>query len=105
VPAGATKDEVAVGDRIFHGEVADGTCAGCHGSDGKGSPQAPSLVEGDWYFGDGSFKAIAQTVADGVPRPRNYSEPMPPRGGAPLSDGQVNAVAAYVWAISHPGHK
>lgn len=105
VPAGATKDDVALGDRIFHGEVADGTCAGCHGSDGKGSPQAPSLVDGNWYFGDGSFKAIAQTVADGVPRPRNYSEPMPPRGGAPLSDAQVNAVAAYVWAISHPGHK
>jgi hypothetical protein len=26
---------------------------------------------------------------------------MPPRGGAPLSDADVNAVAAYVWAISH----
>jgi glucose/arabinose dehydrogenase/cytochrome c553 len=102
VPAGATKDEVALGDRIFHGETADGTCAGCHGSDAKGSPQAPSLVDGNWYFGDGSFKAIAQTVANGVPRPRNYSDPMPPRGGAPLSDADVSAVAAYVWALSHP---
>jgi glucose/arabinose dehydrogenase/cytochrome c5 len=101
-PAGASKDEVALGDRIFHGEAAEGTCAGCHGSDAKGSPQAPSLVDGNWYFGDGSFKAIAQTVANGVPRPRNYSDPMPPRGGAPLSDTDVSAVAAYVWAISHP---
>ena len=101
VPSGATKDEVALGDRIFHGEVAEGTCAGCHGSDAKGSPQAPSLTDGNWNFGDGSFTAITKIVADGVPRPRNYSDPMPPRGGAPLSDADVNAVAAYVWAISH----
>ena len=105
VPSGATKDEVALGDRIFHGEVAEGTCAGCHGSDAKGSPQAPSLTDGNWNFGDGSFTAITKIVADGVPRPRNYSDPMPPRGGAPLSDQQVSAVSAYVWAISHPGGK
>jgi mono/diheme cytochrome c family protein len=105
VPPGATKDEVALGDRIFHGEAADGTCAGCHGSDAKGSPQAPSLVNGTWFFGDGSLKAITQTIADGVPRPRNYSDPMPPKGGAPLSNSDVTAVAAYVWAISHPAGK
>jgi glucose/arabinose dehydrogenase/mono/diheme cytochrome c family protein len=105
VPAGATKEEVALGNRIFHGEAADGTCAGCHGSDAKGSPQAPSLVNGSWYFGDGSFNAITRTIADGVPRPRNYPDPMPPRGGAPLSDSEVSAVAAYVWAISHPESK
>jgi glucose/arabinose dehydrogenase/cytochrome c553 len=105
VPTGATKDEVALGDRIFHGEAADGTCAGCHGSDAKGSPQAPSLVNGTWYFGDGSLKAITQTINDGVSRPRNYSDPMPPKGGAPLSNTDVTAVAAYVWAISHPGGK
>jgi mono/diheme cytochrome c family protein len=101
IPPGATKEEVALGNRIFHGEAADGTCTGCHGSDAKGSPQAPSLVNGNWYFGDGSVKAIANTVANGVPKPRNYSDPMPPRGGAPLSDSDVTAVAAYVWAISH----
>jgi glucose/arabinose dehydrogenase/cytochrome c5 len=105
VPAGATRDEVALGDRIFHGEAADGTCTGCHGSDAKGSPQAPSLVNGNWSFGDGSLKAIAQTITNGVPRPKNYSDPMPPRGGASLSDSDVTAVAAYVWAISHSGNK
>jgi hypothetical protein len=26
---------------------------------------------------------------------------MPPNGGAPLSDSDVAAVTAYVWAISH----
>jgi glucose/arabinose dehydrogenase/mono/diheme cytochrome c family protein len=103
VPPGSSKEEVALGDRIFHGEASNGTCAGCHGSDAKGSPQAPSLVNGTWFFGDGSPTAIARTIADGVPRPRNYSDPMPPKGGAPLSDSDVSAVAAYVWAISHPG--
>ncbi len=28
---------------------------------------------------------------------------MPPRGGAPLSDADVTAVVAYVWALSHSG--
>jgi mono/diheme cytochrome c family protein len=102
VPPGATKEQIALGERIFQGEAADGTCAGCHGSDANGSPQAPSLVNGVWFFGDGSLKAITQTIVDGVPRPRNYSDPMPPRGGVPMSDADVAAVSAYVWAISHP---
>ena len=45
VAAGAArrdKEQVALGDRIFHGEAAGGTCSGCHGSDAKGGPQAPS---------------------------------------------------------------
>jgi glucose/arabinose dehydrogenase/mono/diheme cytochrome c family protein len=103
VPPGATKEEVALGDRIFHGEAAGGTCTGCHGSDAKGSPQAPSLIDGKWLHADGSLLRITRTITDGVPKPKNYSVPMPPRGGAPLSDSDVAAVAAYVWAISHPG--
>ena len=37
LPPGATAEQVALGDRIFHGEARDGTCSGCHGSDAKGS--------------------------------------------------------------------
>ncbi len=99
VPPGATKEQVALGDRIFHGEVASGTCDGCHGSDARGGPQAPSLVKGRWLIGDGSLKSITETIVNGVPRPHNYEVPMPPKGGAPLSDSDVAAVAAYVWAI------
>jgi glucose/arabinose dehydrogenase/mono/diheme cytochrome c family protein len=99
IPPGATKDQVALGERIFHGEAAGGTCSGCHGSDARGGPQAPSLVKGRWLIGDGSLKSIADTIANGVPRPHNYEVPMPPKGGAPLSDSDVAAVAAYVWAI------
>jgi len=99
VPPGATKEQVALGDRIFHGEAAGGTCGGCHGSDARGGPQAPSLVKGRWLIGDGSLKSITETIANGVPRPHNYEVPMPPNGGAPLSDSDLAAVAAYVWAI------
>jgi hypothetical protein len=38
---------------------------------------------------------------DGVPKPKHYSVSMPARGGAPLSESDVAAVAAYVWAIGH----
>ena len=101
MPPGATKDQVALGDRIFHGEVSDGTCGGCHGSDAKGTSVGPDLTSGVWVFGDGSLAAITKTVTDGVPRPRNYSGAMPPKGGAQLSDSDTAAVAAYVWSVGH----
>jgi cytochrome c553 len=46
VPKGFTQEQVALGNRVFHGAVADGTCGGCHGADGKGSPVAPDLTTG-----------------------------------------------------------
>jgi glucose/arabinose dehydrogenase len=101
VPAGATKDQLVLGDRIFHGKAEGGTCSGCHGSDARGGPQAPSLISGEFFMGDGSLKAITATITDGVPRPHNYEVPMPPKGGAPLTDAGIASVAAYVWAISH----
>ena len=101
IPPGASPDQVALGGRIFNGEAAGGTCLGCHGFDAKGSPQAPALVSGNWLDSDGSLPGITRTITDGVPKPKHYSVPMPARGGAPLSDSDVAAVAAYVWAISH----
>ena len=64
VPPGATREQVALGDRIFHGEAAGGTCTGCHGSDARGGPQAPSLVKGRWLIGDGSLKSITETISE-----------------------------------------
>lgn len=105
LPAGATKDQLVLGERIFHGKAAGGTCSGCHGTDGRGGPQAPSLVSGHFFMGDGSLASIKTTIAGGVPRPHDYEVPMPPKGGAPLSDADVSAVAAYVWAIGHVAGK
>jgi glucose/arabinose dehydrogenase len=105
VPPGATSEQVALGDRIFHGQAAGGTCSGCHGSDAKGGPQAPSLVSGHFFMGDGNLSMITATINDGVPKPHDYEVPMPPKGGAPLTKDDVAAVAAYVWAISHVAAK
>lgn len=101
LPPGGTKDQVALGDRIFHGEAKDGTCSGCHGSDAKGSSNGPDLTSGIWRWGNGDVSAIAKTVSDGVPKPRNFPVGMPPLGGAELSQADVDAVAAYVWALAH----
>ena len=100
-PPGATPAEVALGGRIFHGQVASAPCEGCHGTNAKGTPQGPDLTSGNWLWGDGSLASITQTIADGVPKPKEYGPPMPPMGGAQLSQSELAAVAAYVWALGH----
>jgi glucose/arabinose dehydrogenase/mono/diheme cytochrome c family protein len=102
VPPGATAEQVALGRRIFHGEIAGGTCAGCHGADGRGATIGPALNNGRWQWSDGSLAGIRRITAEGVAKPKNYSGPMPPKGGAALTDAQLDAVAAYVWAIGQP---
>ena len=97
VPAGATQAELRRGARVFRG----GTCAGCHGSNAKGTPLGPDLTRNQWLWGDGSLAAITGTIADGVVTPKNYRSPMPAMGGVPLSKPDLDAVAAYVWALSH----
>ncbi len=99
-PPGMSQDQLALGDRIFHGEAAGGTCAGCHGTNAGGSPLAPSLVSGHWLWGDGSLQSIEQIVGNGVPQPKKFRSPMPAMGGAQLSPSQVTAVSAYVWALN-----
>ncbi|WP_036261069.1 PQQ-dependent sugar dehydrogenase [Methylocapsa aurea] len=100
-PPGATKEQVALGAQIFHGEVSGATCGGCHGSDAKGTPVGPDLTTGKWLWGDGSLPAIARTITDGVPDPKEHPGAMPPMGGAQLSQTNIAAVAAYVWAVGH----
>ena len=102
-PAGATAEEVALGSRIYDGQVASAPCAGCHGTDGKGSPQGPDLTSGRWLWGDGSFAAIAHTITVGVPRPKDYGAPMPPKGGAELSSSEVSAVGGRSWPSAPSG--
>ena len=67
-----------------------------------GTPLAPDLTMKNWIWGDGSLQSITEIITNGVPNLKNFRQPMPPLGGAQLSQDQVKAVAAYVWAISHP---
>ena len=78
-----------------------GTCTACHGQDAKGTAVAPDLTDNQWINGDGSYDFIVHTVTTGVPQPKQHPAPMPPKGGAALSDQQVKAVAAYVYSLSH----
>lgn len=101
VPQGATREMVALGDRIYHGQVGGAACTGCHGESGKGSPLGPDLTGKTWLWSDGSYEGIAKTIQEGVMHPKNYRSPMPPMGGAQLTPDQLSAVAAYVWSLSH----
>jgi glucose/arabinose dehydrogenase/mono/diheme cytochrome c family protein len=101
VPAGASKEMVVLGDRIYHGQVGGAACTGCHGANATGTPLGPDLSGKHWLWGDGSYAAIAKIISAGVPQPKQYRSPMPPMGGAQLSSDQVSAVAAYIWALSH----
>jgi glucose/arabinose dehydrogenase/mono/diheme cytochrome c family protein len=101
LPAGATRDMVALGDRIYHGQLGGAACAGCHGANATGSPQGPSLTSRKWLWSDGSLAGILKVITDGVPKPKQYRSPMPAMGGAQLTADQASALAAYVWSLSH----
>jgi glucose/arabinose dehydrogenase/mono/diheme cytochrome c family protein len=103
MPPGATREQMKRGSQIYLGQSAGGTCSGCHGSDGRGTTVGPNLTSGQWIWSDGSWPAIAATINQGVVSPKHSDGAMPPRGGAPLSDADVKAVAAFVWGISHSG--
>jgi mono/diheme cytochrome c family protein len=92
---------MALGERIYHGQIASATCTGCHGPDAKGTPLGPDLTTTKWLWGDGSYPAIAKIITDGVPQPKAYRAPMPPMGGSQLTSDQVSALAAYIWGLSH----
>ncbi len=101
--AGITPAMLALGDSVFHGQVANGTCTACHGSDAKGTPLAPDLTDSKWLWSDGSYKGIVQTIKEGVAAPKEHRGVMPPMGGAQLTAAQLAAVGGYVFALSYNG--
>jgi glucose/arabinose dehydrogenase/mono/diheme cytochrome c family protein len=101
-PPGVNSAVILLGSRVFHGEVANAPCAGCHGINATGTPLGPDLTSGKWRWGDGSVASIARTIKSGVPIPKDYRSPMPAMGGVQLTPAQVSAVATYVWALGHP---
>jgi mono/diheme cytochrome c family protein len=85
------------GRAVFEGK---GNCWTCHGRAGKGTPLGPDLSDGEWLGIDGSLESIRSVVRQGVPKPVKYPGIMPPMGGARLSRGEIDAVAAYVHALT-----
>ncbi len=93
VPSGFSREQILHGDRVFHGEAANGQCSVCHGMDGKGTPNGNDLTAGMFVWSDGSVKELKRTILHNM-------EVVPGRDGD-LGPADVDAVAAYVWAISH----
>ncbi len=104
LPPGVTPALIADGEKIFKGA---GLCHACHGPDGKGieAIKAPNLTDSVWLHSKGTYDDIVGQVTTGVPSDRSKGGGvMAPRGGTPLTDAQVRAVAAYVWSLrERPG--
>lgn len=96
--AGASSSAlIARGDAVYHGP---GNCYACHGSKGEGSV-GPSLTDAEWIHSKGTLQEIEAQIIHGVPKEVAKSGiPMPPKGGATLSDEDVKACAAYVHSLS-----
>lgn len=93
VPTGFSREQIVHGDRVFHGEAANGQCSVCHGIDGKGTPNGNDLTAGMFVWSDGSVKELKRTVL--------HNMSVAPRMDGDLTPDDVDAVSAYVWAISH----
>lgn len=98
LPEGVTQEQFDQGRQLFTGQ---GGCVACHGPQAKGTQLAPDLTDSEWLNVSGrNYDEIVQLIKDGVPQPEEHPGPMPPMGGANLSDDQVNSLAAYVVGIS-----
>ncbi len=100
-PEGSSAEQLALGEKIYRGQAAGGTCAGCHGGDGGGSQIGANLTDATWLWSDGSVAGIKGTIEKGVSTAKQSIGAMPPLGAAPLTAADVDAITAYVWAISH----
>ena len=92
VPAGFSRDQILHGDRVFHGEAANGQCSVCHGVDGKGTTNGNDLTAGMFIWSDGSVKELKRSIL--------HNMAVAPGRDGDLNPADVDAVAAYVWAIS-----
>lgn len=103
LPDGITTERLLAGERLFN----NGSCVHCHGKDAKGGPYGPNLTDDEWVQIDGSFDALAQVIASGVPADKQKlpssqrAFAMRPRGGMQYTDEQILNLAGYVWLISH----
>jgi len=99
MPRGMTVAVLREGDSLFHGR---GGCFACHGSEAEGLPAAGDGFTAGLSYVQPNWQAIAQLIAHGLDDVETRSPiRMPPRGARDdLTDSEIQAVAAYVWAIA-----
>jgi mono/diheme cytochrome c family protein len=96
--ADLTPDRLAQGRALFHGV---GGCAECHGVDGVGAVDGPSLTTGPWSLGDGTPTwLVHMTRHGGWGATSPGGDPQRMRGPTVLDSAQVHLVADYVFSIS-----
>jgi mono/diheme cytochrome c family protein len=102
-PALVTPANIALGDSIFN----YGSCQNCHGRGGVGAANAPALDGKAWVqLTTGSYDEIVGIITTGVPaekiKVKTRTRAMGARGGRmALTDPQIQAVAAYVYTLTH----
>jgi mono/diheme cytochrome c family protein len=101
VPRGSSRTMLVLGEQVFEGRAGGAGCTGCHAEDATGTARGPDLTAKSYHASDGSYDGIRKVIARGAPESPRYPVVMPPMGGAQLSEEQLSAVAAYVWALSH----
>ncbi|MBS3998017.1 MAG: cytochrome-c oxidase, cbb3-type subunit III [Hydrogenophaga sp.] len=81
--------------RAAQGKSNYGSCAACHGMDGKGNQAmgAPNLTDNIWLHGWGE-EAIVRAINNGI------NNQMPGQA-ALLNEAQINVLASYVWGMSN----
>ena len=100
--SGGADTLVALGEKVFKGKVGGAICTTCHGQSAKGMKGlGPDLTDGTWLHGNGSVAFLKSIIRSGVAKPKEASAPMPPYGGTPLKAEHLEAVAAYVYSLSH----
>ncbi len=97
LPEGVTVAMVEEGRELFTG---GGACASCHLPDATGGPLAPDLTDDTWLNVDGEYASIVEVIKTGVAQPIEALGSMLPRAGMPLTDEQVDALAAYAYMLS-----
>jgi mono/diheme cytochrome c family protein len=70
------------GERLYEGH-----CRRCHGAEGRGTTQGPSLIPFDWSYAE-ALELIRHPVCN-----------MPPVPASVLSDAQVAQIVGYLKTI------
>lgn len=97
-PAAVSQDMIEQGEEVFTGQ---GICYTCHGQDATGTDLGPDLTDDEWINipEPVTQEKVEVLVKSGVADPVEYPAPMPPMGGADLSEEEIEAVSAYVLQL------
>lgn len=97
-PPHFSKATLKEGRSLYHGA---GACAACHGENGVGTPEGPSLTTDPWTLGDGSYTWLLHlTRHAGWGATGRGGDPQRMRGPTTLDPDQIRRVTAYVFSIS-----